>query len=79
MAFAGLLDEGWTVVDALTAIRTARPIAGIIYAESAISAVAARQGWDGERTDRAQEDARAWFRDNELDIRTVIRKIRAAT
>jgi protein-tyrosine phosphatase len=79
MAFAGLLDEGWSVSDALSAIRTARPIAGIIYAESAIAAVAARQGWDVERTDRAQEDARAWFRNNELDIRTVIRKIRAAT
>jgi dual specificity phosphatase 3 len=76
MAFAGLLDEGWSVAEALSAIRTARPIAGIIYAESAVAAVGGRHGWSAETVARAQNEARAWFEANHLDIRTVIRKIR---
>ena len=76
MAFAMLLDQGWDVIDALNAIRNARPIAGIIYADSAIRAVCERHGRSesdiGEDLDRAA----TWFEENHIDIHTIIRRIR---
>ena len=79
MALAMLLDEGWDVVDALNAIRDARPIAGVIYAKDAVRAVGARKG-RSER-DVATDLARVsdWFNENQIDISTIIRRIRQAS
>jgi len=76
--FAILLALGWEPVAALDAIRSARPIAYIDYAEDALR-------WHHARTNvptdqRAAERAAVsrWRRDNQLDVVAVIRGVRAA-
>ena len=78
MAYAILLDQGWDAVEALDAIRTARPIAAIAYAEDALVWHHARRRSD---TDELVEDlARVdgWHAVNGIDVVTVIRRIRVA-
>lgn len=53
MAYRILLEQGWGVLDALKAIRRARPIAEIIYADSAV-----RHFHDSGRTADAERVAR---------------------
>ncbi len=74
--FAVLLGLGWEPVEALAAIRAARPIAHIWYAEDALA-------WHFERTavpafERAQvlERVAEWREANPLDVRRIIRQIR---
>ncbi len=75
-AFAVLLRLGWDPFEALDAIRAARPIAYIAYAEDALA-------WHHDRH-AASEDARArdralleaWRNDHGLDMHAVIRRIR---
>lgn len=76
--FAVLLALGWDAVDALTAIRSARPIAHIWYAEDALA-------WHFERTGATSRDRRTtlarvhqWRRDNPLDVVRVIADARRA-
>jgi dual specificity phosphatase 3 len=76
LGFAVLLALGWDPVEALDAIRKARPIAAIAYAEDALR-------WRQDRTgvpiaDRRQDQDRLaqWRIDNDLDVETVIRVIR---
>jgi hypothetical protein len=78
MAFALLLDDGWDPVEALRAIRTARPVAAVGYAGDALDHHHERTGADGTR--RAEDRARvaAWFRDHHIDVATIVRGIRAA-
>ena len=79
MGFAYLLDQGWQPVDALTAIRSARPIAAIAYASDALRAHHDRR-YVGDTTAREQRQAIvAWMEANDIDVRTVIRRIRQAT
>ena len=78
MALAYLIDQGWNPVDALDAIRKARPIAGIIYAEDAITATATQLEANGHELDAVLDKTEQWFRDNEIDIATIIRWIRRA-
>jgi hypothetical protein len=78
MALAMLLDQGWDVVDALNAIRQARPIAGIIYYESAIRAVGDFQNRPEVEIELDVQRAHQWFEDHEIDIRQIIRLIRRA-
>jgi dual specificity phosphatase 3 len=70
LGFAVLLALGWDAVDALDAIRRARPIAFIAYAEDALR-------WHHQR-DRAalERDLRRldqWRRGHDLDVESVIR------
>ncbi len=76
MALAILLDRGWRTIDALDAIRAARPIAAIAYAEDAVRWHSRRNG--ATRIDIAREQAlvRRWHQDHEIDVGRVIRKIR---
>ena len=74
--YAVLLGMGWDPVEALAAIRAARPIAHIWYAEDALA-------WHFDRTgaspvERARTLARvaAWRAENPLDVRRLIRQIR---
>ena len=77
--FAVLLDQGWDPVDALAAIRDARPIANVWYAEDAVEWHLARTGashWERKAT-RAR--VAQWRSDNPLDVVRIIRGIRAET
>ena len=78
LAYAALLALRWDPIDAIAAVRTARPIAGVGYAEDALD-------WHHRRLDtepaaRAQERARLaqWRREHPLDVVRIIRGIRAA-
>lgn len=78
MAFAYLLDQGWDPIAALTAIRTARPIAGIIYAPDAIRALTPALTERGLDIDVVKKEVDEWFDRNDVDIATIIRQIRVA-
>jgi len=79
MGFAYLLDQGWQPIDALTAIRAARPIAAVAYASDALRAHQDRRAV-GEAAALEQRQAiRQWMDDNDIDVRTVIRRIRQAS
>lgn len=78
LGYAALLALGWDCVDALDAIRAARPIAYIDYAEDALA-------WHWTRTAASaatRDDERArvarWRHDNQFDVAAVIRGIRSA-
>ena len=77
MAFAMLISQGWEPIAALGAIRAARPIAGIIYADDALSAVRQLQGENLDRLPLDLEEIQNWFDENYIDISTIIRKIRS--
>ncbi len=75
-AFAILLTLGWGSVEALSAIRTARPIANAWYAEQALA-------WHLKRTHTPAKVAvlerrrlAAWRREHPLDVVRVIRDVR---
>jgi dual specificity phosphatase 3 len=74
--YAVLLGLGWDPVDALDAIRSARPIAYIAYAEDALRWHHWKTGAspEGRRHDLAR--VAQWREDNSLDIAKVIRTIR---
>lgn len=76
LGFAVLLAQGWDPVDALSAIRGARSIAYIDYADDALA-------WHHERSGSTAEALRVdlgrvagWRRENHLDVGAVIRGIR---
>lgn len=75
--FAVLLALGWDPVKALGAIRAARPIAHIWYAEDALA-------WHFDRTATPAAERKAtlarvarWREENPLDVVRIIRDIRA--
>ncbi len=76
LGYAVLLAVGWDPIDALDAIRSARPIAAIGYAEDGLA-------WHHDRTAASQHQRLAdrerlaqWRIDNHIDVETIIRKIR---
>jgi protein-tyrosine phosphatase len=79
MAFAFLLDQGWEPVAALDALRSARPLAGIIYAADAVMAIGHLQHKSSEEVKNQLEMVDEWFERNQIDISTIIRKIRKAS
>ena len=79
MGFAFLVDQGWRPVEALAAIRTARPIAAVAYATDALAAHHRRREVGTEHAAQQQREVRAWMSDNDIDTATVIRRIRAAS
>lgn len=69
LGFAVLLALGWDAVDALDAIRKARAIAFVAYADDALR-------WHHGRSPQLERDlrrVRKWRRDNDLDVESVIR------
>ena len=76
MAFAMMLFDGWDAVDALNAIRDARPIAGIIYATDAVRAIGDMLGRDDEDIDNDITRVNDWFDQNEISISGIIRRLR---
>ena len=73
--FAIMLATGWGSLDALRAIRDARPIAGIIYAPDAISWWAREQSHDSGVVAEMVNEVKAWLDRNPLDLYYVIRSI----
>ena len=76
MAYAILLAQGRDPVDALTAIRAARPIAAIAYAGDALDWWHRRSGADLERVAAEQAAVADWFTDHPLDVVRIIREVR---
>ncbi len=76
LGFALMLAEGWDPIDAMDAIRAARPIAYLAYAEQALRWHHTRTSASAEarRDDRSRMEQ--WRDDDRLDIAHVIRKIR---
>lgn len=76
LAYAVLLDQGHDPVEAIAAIRAARPIAGVLYAEDALDWFHRRNdiGADQRVDDRAR--LAQWRADNWIDVVRIIRDIR---
>ena len=73
--FAIMLATGWESLNALRAIRDARPISGIIYASDAINWWAREQGHDSDVVTDMVHEVEAWLDRNPLDLYYVIRSI----
>jgi hypothetical protein len=73
--FAIILSQGWDVLPALCAIRTARPIAAMTYAPDAAEWWAMKNGGDYNDAIAASNDVKRWFDRNPLDARWVIGEI----
>ena len=74
--YAVLLALGWDPIAALDAIRRARPIAYVAYAEDALSWHHERTGADAPTRERDLGAVRSWREQNSLDLLGVIRRIR---
>lgn len=77
LGFAVLLAQGWDMIDALDAIRSARPIAWIAYAEDALRWQHERRGSASGAFDRDRQRLAQWREEHALDLEAVIRLKRA--
>lgn len=73
-----LLALGWDPVDALAAIRAARPIANVWYAEDALAWHFDRNSVDPTEQRPALARMARWREENPLDVVRIIRRIHAA-
>jgi dual specificity phosphatase 3 len=73
LGFAVLLGQGWDVVEALDAIRAARPIAWVAYAEDALRWHHGGRALSRGSLDRDRRRLKQWRADNHLDMAAVIR------
>lgn len=71
------LGLGWDAVEALDAIRTARPIAGLGYVDDALDWWSRRNGVSDTERYRQRRRVAAWKVANHLDVAAVIRRIRS--
>ena len=77
LGFAVLLALGWDPVEAISAIRAARPQANVWYAADALAWHCSRTGVDAATTTRLHEELAAWREANTLDVVRIIREQRA--
>ncbi len=73
LGFAVLLAQGWDTVEALDAIRLARPIAWIAYAEDALRWHHEGRGSARAELDRDRRRLVQWREEHDLDLDAVIR------
>jgi len=78
LVFAALLSLGREIEESLELIRSARPIAAILYAADAVQWFAADQGWNDEQMADALGLTTRWLDDNDFDVIDVISRIRMA-
>jgi len=78
MAFAILLAMGWEPLAALEAIQTARPIAGIIYAQDALRWWHRHADVPNTLAARQESEVAEWLMTNGVDVGWVISRIRVA-
>jgi hypothetical protein len=76
MGFAILLALGWNPIEALDAIRAARPIARVLYADDAISWWLRRNGASAADVSAGISAVQRWHYDNPHDTSWVISRIR---
>lgn len=78
MAYAIMLATGWDPVEAIDAIRSARPIAAVLYAEDALAWHHRRSGTPANERQRDRRRLARWRQENWIDVVRIIRNIRAA-
>lgn len=78
LTYAILLDQGFDAVEAIDAIRRARPIAGVLYAEDALDWFHRRHDVAPVRQTADRRRLAQWRRENRIDVVRIIRDIRAA-
>lgn len=76
MAYRLLLENGYDHIESLELIRTARPIAGIIYAQSALSHFLRVNDVSATELTMKMQEVDQWFDQNPVDIGWVISRIR---
>ena len=76
VGFAILLALGWDPVEAIAAIRRARPVANVWYAADALSWHHQRTGVDAGTAAAQHAALDAWRKENALDVVRVIREQR---
>ncbi len=76
LGFAILLALGWDPVDAIAAIRRARPVSNVWYAADALTWHQSRTGVDAETAAAQHAALAAWRKQNPLDVVRVIREQR---
>jgi hypothetical protein len=77
LGFAVLLAQGWEPVEAIAAIRAARPQANVWYAAGALDWHHARTGIDVQTAASQHAALAAWREANPLDVVRIIREQRA--
>jgi protein-tyrosine phosphatase len=75
-AYAVLLALGWDPAEAIDAIRTARPIANVWYAEDALDWHHARSGASETAAARDRRRLADWRREHPLDVVRIIADVR---
>ena len=75
MGFRLLLEDGWEPIAALEAIRVARPIAAVLYADDALRHHLGRIGSETTEGVRQLAEASAWLDDHPIDVEGIIRRI----
>ncbi|GEP40327.1 hypothetical protein NPS01_39900 [Nocardioides psychrotolerans] len=78
-AYAILLTMGWDPVEALAAIRSARPIANAWYAEQALTWHLKRTNTPPRQAAQAHRQLAAWRREHPLDVVRIIADVRTRT
>lgn len=76
MGYRWLLEAGADPVEALDLIRDARPIAGIIYADSALGHFHRTHGVDRATALAQRAAVRGWFGNDTIDLGWVISRVR---
>ena len=74
VGFAILLALGWDPVEAIAAIRAARPQANVWYAADALDWWHARTGVDAETAEQQRAALQAWRDENRLDVVRLVRE-----
>ena len=74
LGFAVLLAQGWDPVDAIAAIREARPQANVWYAADALDWHHARSGVDEDTAAQQRAALQAWRDGNRLDVIRLVRE-----
>ena len=78
LGFAVLLAQGWDPVEAISAIRAARPQANVWYAADALDWYHARTGADPDTAAQQRAALAEWREQNQLDVVRLIREAREA-
>ncbi|MDP6945495.1 MAG: dual specificity protein phosphatase [Myxococcota bacterium] len=78
LVYAALLAEGFGIEEGLEAIRDARPIAGILYADSAVRWFGRQEDWSATEVGDAEHRTRVWLRLHPADVGWIISRIRQA-
>lgn len=79
LTYAYLLSEGYDPVVAATTIRAARPIAVMLYWDSALRWHAQQVGWHQKEWRDAVDEVAGWHVENKIDMAGLISRIRTAS